>query len=118
MVTEFYPDLCKETQHIIKAIKANKRFFKCTQCGRRDSTLTNVAQEKLKYHPPPSRPCGQCGCMQWVQCGLKDAPLSVDVLDQARRGTTLTGEKLVSSASEWTSFADKLTMAARVSKLG
>jgi hypothetical protein len=116
LVTELYPDLCKEYQHAVRAIKANKRFFKCKQCGKRDATLVNVEQDVLKYHPPPNRAC-YCGANSWMQCGLKDAPLSVDGTTASRAGSTLTGEKLISSASEWTSGSDKMTMAARVSRL-
>ena len=86
----------------------------------RDFTLSHHNHEKLKYHAPPSR-AYSCGSQYWMPCGLKDAPLTMNELDQAagrNRQTTLTGEKLIASASEWTSSNDKMSMAARVSKLG
>lgn len=126
-ITELYPSLCKDKNHVIHQIKAIKRFFVCRNCGRRDSTLTNQQKatttsgvktkdqmkDKDQAQPrlflPPNRSC-YCGKDDWV--------LPTAANSAGREGVhSLTGEKLVASATDWTSRQDRLNMASRVSSL-
>ncbi len=125
-ITELYPSLCKDKNHTISSIKAVKRFFVCRNCGRRDSTLTN--QQKVqggiggkgdkdkkesqqgRLFLPPNRNC-TCGKDDWI---LPTAAVSVG---GSSGGNTLSGERLVTSATDWTSRQDRLNMASRVSTL-
>ena len=119
LITETYPDYCKHSNHYIEQIKAIKRFFQCLNCKRRSSTLTHPDRDRQVIANPPSTPCF-CGHNNWYRCGLIDAPLSSKPNESSlsdANGNMITGEKLISSASEWSSYQDKLTMAARVSKL-
>jgi ElaB/YqjD/DUF883 family membrane-anchored ribosome-binding protein len=128
-LTELYPSVCQEKKHIIRSnVSIMKRFFLCSHCGRKDFTLL---KHEVKPTPgssnsknnnnatgflclPPSRNCGGCGKDAWVMAG-KSATYQGS--EQRGGGQSLEGEKLVTSATDWTSRQDKLNMAVRVSSL-
>jgi hypothetical protein len=135
-ITEAYPALCKEKKHTIHQITTIKRFFYCSSCNRRDYTLTNESlssassssTSKLLFLPP-SRNCVSCGKDNWrIVPAASVNDKKGNTVDEREKGKQLTssssssmhsllGEKLVTSASEWTSRGDRLNMATRVSNL-
>jgi ElaB/YqjD/DUF883 family membrane-anchored ribosome-binding protein len=130
-LTELYPSVCQEKKHIIRSnVSIMKRFFLCSNCGRKDFTLL---KHEVKPTPgsnnsnsngnatgflclPPSRNCGGCGKDAWVMAG-KTATFQGSEQRGGGGGHSLDGEKLVTSATDWTSRQDKLNMAVRVSSL-
>lgn len=53
-------DLCKEAKHPLKLMDAEKRFFKCTNCGTRTTSL----------HRLPKFPCSKCDSTSWAKTGM------------------------------------------------
>jgi protein-tyrosine-phosphatase len=128
-LTELYPSVCQEKKHIIRSnVSIMKRFFLCSNCGRKDFTLlkhevkptpgsnnSNINNATGFLCLPPSRNCGGCGKDAWVMAG-KTATFQGSE-QRGGGGHSLDGEKLVTSATDWTSRQDKLNMAVRVSSL-
>jgi hypothetical protein len=102
-----YPTTCREMGHSVSEVTAIKRFFECAHCGARDSTLTNKANDHKHIPVPPTWRC-RCGQYRWVVKG------STKKLEHM---ASLTGDRLVTSASESTSRKESLEMAVRVSQL-
>jgi hypothetical protein len=138
-ITEPYPSLCKEKKHAIHQITAIKRFFYCSSCNRRDYTLTNEkrlatsssstsssSNQQLLFLPP-SRNCVSCGKDNWrivpavntndKKGSTADGGGKENSQSSSSSMHSLLGERLVTSASEWTSRVDRLNMATRVSNL-
>lgn len=111
-ISQTLSNICKEQNHNVKAIKAIKRFFECSNCLKRDSTLRNEADHKLVNLPPNHR-C-RCGSYNWVNCGMQGLGV-LSVREKDRQ--SLHSERLVTSASDTTTRDDKLNMAVRVSNL-
>lgn len=53
-------DLCKEARHPLKLMDAEKRFFKCTNCNNRTTSL----------HRLPKFPCSKCDGNSWAKTGM------------------------------------------------
>lgn len=53
-------DLCKEARHPLKLMDAEKRFFKCNNCGNRTTSL----------HRLPKFPCSKCDGQSWAKTGM------------------------------------------------
>lgn len=53
-------DLCKEAKHPLKLMEAEKRFFKCTNCNTRTTSL----------HRLPKFPCSKCDATSWAKTGM------------------------------------------------
>lgn len=102
-----YPTTCRDMGHSVTEVTAIKRFFECANCGARDSTLTNKANDHKHIPVPPSWRC-RCGQYRWV---VKGSTKKLEHL------TSMTGDRLVTSASESTSRKESLEMAVRVSQL-
>lgn len=110
LVLETVNPHCQQQRHHIREVTAVKRFFQCGNCSKRDHTLlSKVKDGAIGVHLPPQRRC-VCGANNWYRKG--EAP------GNSTQVTSITGETLVSSGSEWTSKKDNLAMAVRVSKLG
>ena len=58
---EYLPQSCRQSGHEITRIETYKRFWMCTNCHRRDSSLE-------KYMVAPCRNCGQSS---WKSTGMK-----------------------------------------------
>ena len=132
-LTELYPSVCKDKGHVIRSTTLIKRFFLCRGCSRRDSTLsleknktpsssstsassTGKLQQPSSFCLPPNHNCAFCGKDDWVLAG-KSSSTAVGGSGGGDGVQSLTGEKLVTSATDWTSRQDKLNMAVRVSNL-
>ncbi|XP_058819028.1 protein MCM10 homolog [Topomyia yanbarensis] len=53
-------DRCKEEHHELKVRDAEKRFFKCADCGNRTATL----------HRLPKTSCNNCQSSRWERCAM------------------------------------------------
>ena len=53
-------DRCKEENHPLKVRDAEKRFFKCSDCGNRTVTL----------HRIPKVSCKNCQSSRWEKCAM------------------------------------------------
>lgn len=128
---EQYPSMCEQKKHAVRKLRAVKRFFVCNSCNKRDSTLSSEAQDQAtKVHLPPNHRC-QCGGYCWQACGMRGrAAGAASASDRALPvfsgsgagagggGASAGGSGLISGAAEWTSGAEKLDMAVRVSAIG
>lgn len=66
-------DLCKADRHPLKLMEAEKRFFKCADCGNRTVSL----------HRLPKETCSNCKSSRWVRTGMmkeKTVTLSTEKL--------------------------------------
>lgn len=132
-LTELYPTLCQERGHFIEKITIMKRFFLCRSCNRKDFTLTNGKSRSSTNSGsgssngsgnqptrilalPPKHNCKFCGKDDWMIVGGSSSGGSGSSAGENSL-QSLVGEKLITSASEWTSRQDKLNMATRVSNL-
>lgn len=53
-------DICKQEKHPLKLMEAEKRFFKCQDCGNRTVTLQRL----------PKFSCKNCKSSKWVKTGM------------------------------------------------
>lgn len=53
-------DLCKEARHPLKLMDAEKRFFRCTNCNNRTTSL----------HRLPKFACSKCDSNTWAKTGM------------------------------------------------
>eukprot|EP01038_Epipyxis_sp_PR26KG_P012678 gene12678-16999_t len=113
-LTESMPSFCHKNNHTINQITTIKKFFECRNCKLRENTFGN----NIKI---PMKKCKKCGVFDWIACGkLGSGPLSgKGGLAEMNQNISeiMTGDKLILSASEWTSYQDKIIMADKLGKL-
>jgi hypothetical protein len=104
VVREQCSEMCRSRGHHVTLVNAPKRFFECQSCRRRTFTL---GPERL-----PDRACGFCGAYSFIATGRNGSGLtgpSPAVGSGARASRVgVMGERLVTSASEWSSRADQV----------
>jgi hypothetical protein len=109
VIREQCSEMCRSKGHNVTIVNAPKRFFECQSCRRRTFTL---GAEKL-----PDRACGFCGAYSFVATGRNGTGLSGPSSSLALGGGTrvdkvgVMGERLVTSASDWSSRADRVYLA-------
>ncbi|KAF2360021.1 Zinc finger Mcm10/DnaG-type [Trinorchestia longiramus] len=75
---------CKDQGHIVKTVKATKRFYECCKCKRRTVTLNKM----------PVKPCGNCEQTSWRRVAM----------GKAKKGPTLDSEVLCLRGNEQKHF--------------
>ena len=60
--TERFPEMCRNQGHRVSSRTAVKRFFECSGCKNRTSTI----DKKL-----PSTSCGKCGAAAWRKSSMR-----------------------------------------------
>ena len=88
--------LCRQRQHHITTVSAQKRYFECQKCRRRTITLGSMRL--------PDRACSFCGAFNFISTGKAGSGLSSS--SSSSRNVGLMGERLVTGKTEWTSRSD------------
>ena len=68
-------ELCKQSQHLVKTVKAKKRFFECKNCKKRTQCFDKM----------PKYSCSNCKGSSWIRTGMM----------RERKGPKLENENLV-----------------------